>query len=486
MRKLSWCRALAVLAGITLTLLGGLGWQWSWSNALALPVQAAAAAPQEKYYVGARFCSNCHLKPNEGNDTSYVSRTEFTRWKEDKHSQAYLALTQPRGQAMAEILKYDVKIDKRCLNCHAANVPQRERRNDFEIADGVSCDACHGPSSQWIVPHADKRWRTTSREDKMSLGMHDVRDPVVLSRLCVSCHVGSPAEGKVVMHDMYAAGHPPLPSIEIATFCEKMPRHWRHLHDKSPDIQRLLRTAYHLPDSELERTKLTMLGAVVSFQASLKLLAAQDEANPSPELANYNCYACHHELKSPSWRQQAGYPGPPGRPRMHDWPTALLRDLVRQLDDKAMEKAYDEGLRELQRAFGVRPFGDVPKIVAAAKRMDQWCERLLERLRKETCDAAVGRRLVHRLCAVEAGKVGDYDSARQRAWAIQAILDEIAPKLSDSVAKEFQGSVNLDLPSGTKRELLKELPAGLGKMNAYEPEKFFSSLKELRPLLPRP
>ncbi len=35
-------------------------------------------------------------------------------------------------------------------------------------------------------------------------------------------------------HEMYAAGHPPLPSVELQTFCEEMPQHWqtpRELYD---------------------------------------------------------------------------------------------------------------------------------------------------------------------------------------------------------------------------------------------------------------
>ena len=42
-----------------------------------------------------------------------------------------------------------------------------------------------------------------------------------------------------------------------------------------------------------------------------------------PEMANYDCYACHHDLTSKSWRQERGYAGVPGRPTLHEWPPAL-------------------------------------------------------------------------------------------------------------------------------------------------------------------
>ena len=32
--------------------------------------------------------------------------------------------------------------------------------------------------------------------------------------MCLSCHLGNAREGRVVTHEMYAAGHPPLPGFE--------------------------------------------------------------------------------------------------------------------------------------------------------------------------------------------------------------------------------------------------------------------------------
>ena len=44
-----------------------------------------------------------------------------------------------------------------------------------------------------------------------------VRDPVRRTELCLSCHLGSTSENKMVTHAMYAAGHPPLPGFEMET-----------------------------------------------------------------------------------------------------------------------------------------------------------------------------------------------------------------------------------------------------------------------------
>ncbi|HEY7426426.1 MAG TPA: multiheme c-type cytochrome [Gemmataceae bacterium] len=119
------------------------------------------AAEKEKFlYVGARFCKRCHEQPRTDDNTDYVLLTEYEKWKkEDKHAQVYQVLTEDRSQQMGKILDWpNVKKDPRCLNCHAANnIPVERLSNDFDICDGVSCDICHGPASQWIVPHADKK-----------------------------------------------------------------------------------------------------------------------------------------------------------------------------------------------------------------------------------------------------------------------------------------------------------------------------------------
>ena len=85
------------------------------------------------------------------------------------------------------------------------------------MSQGVSCDGCHGPAERWLQPHAfnTKMWRALSPEEKETrFGMFNVRDPVKQAQLCMSCHVGNAAEGKVVTHAMMAAGHPPLPSLK--------------------------------------------------------------------------------------------------------------------------------------------------------------------------------------------------------------------------------------------------------------------------------
>ncbi|MHB1426334.1 MAG: multiheme c-type cytochrome [Gemmataceae bacterium] len=491
----SWRGRLAVMGAMSLAAVTGLSVRFGRGGDPPPPRADVVAKEGEKsLYLGARFCARCHEQPRKEDNTDYVCLTEYTTWSEkDKHSQAYKVLTEQRSREMWTTLGWKGKVtdEPRCLNCHAANVSKELRSNDFDIHDGVSCDACHGPASRWIVPHADKKWRTTSIADKQKLGLRNVRDPVELSRLCVSCHVGSIAENKVVTHEMYAAGHPPLPSIEIATFCKEMPPHWRYLRDKNKAVQQQIRTAFKIPPDEQERTKLTVIGAVVAFQASMELLGASPDGGANEgriELANYDCYACHHELKIPSWRQKRGYAGRPGRPTMHTWPTILLQDVIRYADDPNLAKQYDERMQKLRQAFDARPFGYAKQIAERSRQLREWSQHLLHRLQKVPYNSSSARRLVRGMCASKEADKYDYDSARQKAWAIEAILSDLelkqADRLTNSLA-ELRQQLKLDLPSGTKKQILLELSDRLRLSNKYDADKFKTVLEKLGSLLSR-
>src|SRR5262249_11781730 len=133
--------------------------------------------------------------------------------------------------------------------------------------------ACHGAYKEWFVEHGvfAKAWREMSREDKETKkGMFDLWNPVKRAEKCASCHIGNRAERKVLTHEIYAAGHPPLPSFEAATFSDQMPRHWQYLAEKKPEVQQLL----HF-DGKLERTHLALVSAAVSLREAMKLVAEE-------------------------------------------------------------------------------------------------------------------------------------------------------------------------------------------------------------------
>ena len=65
---------------------------------------------------------------------------------------------------------------------------------------------------------------------------------------------------------MYAAGHPPLPSIEVETFAEHMPPHWTSMDKKKnlPDKEKIY-AALGYKAAEMHGAKSVLVGSVVTL-----------------------------------------------------------------------------------------------------------------------------------------------------------------------------------------------------------------------------
>ena len=462
----------------------------------------AAKVPDEPYYFGSFACVTCH---SEGPKQSPLlcQCTEVNDWKDkDKHTMAHELLKGKRAQKMGQALGWDVMTDPRCISCHGIRGKkeqfdkesfvgtQKIGFDDAKIKEGITCSVCHGPSEKWVDVHGSaivkKRleWRRRSREEKEhEFGMKDLWDPAKRSKLCLSCHVGDLADGKFVTHAMYAAGHPPLPGVELATFSEEMPRHWQYLAEKKPEVQQLLK--FDPQDASLEKTRLVLSSGLAAFRDSMQLLAKQaaeatdgrEEEKAWPELAQFDCYACHHELKTPAWRQNRHPKGKPGRPQMHEWPTALVQASLLFLGDKPSELA--EHLKPLRQEFDNTPFGNPEKVASAAAKVTAWADERLKALnakkeKKEKAvqdqferplDRATALTILRRLASLPDDETPDYDSARQIAWAIDIIYHELfgkghQPKNHKDIEKELsvlRDQLKLKLPSGKAQNIVDQL-----------------------------
>jgi hypothetical protein len=486
-------------------------------------------------YLGAAACRDCHSEPRQ-NDTDYVQLTEFTVWKNtDKHSQAYEVLNWEKARRMGRILKIDdVTKSDRCLNCHAINPPQTQRLSDFKLADGVSCEGCHGPAERWGLIHRSKDWREKTAAEKASYGMVDLRNPALRAQLCATCHVGNAPQGKVATHELYAAGHPPIPGFEVASFSDFMPRHWRHRRDvpylkTAPEA---IQARFDLANARFEQTKLVVLGAVICLRDAMILLASQaapakDEqpdrdarvaghhSDGWPEYAFFDCGACHHDLRVPSWRQRRSGLGPPGRPMIRTWPFALARLAIRQVskDEPTFQTKLGEFqtlARRLARASESRPFGDPAEIEAAAAAFVRWSDPLDALLADASFDEPSALGLLKELCDAAKAETPDFESARQLGWAFTIIYSEWNPQHANdakirAVLKTLQDQLDLQL-NANRDERAKLLQIGsteernrrcealastaladeLRRASDYDPSTFQAAFQELSRLLPHP
>jgi hypothetical protein len=448
-----------------------------------------------KRYFGISACTQCHTQPPD-KDVVLCRCREVAIWREkDKHKEAFNVLFGDRAKRMGQLLGYKgaVTQEAACVNCHGVYVGDaRLQHSSFRPEDGVSCAVCHGVYVGWVDLHGSvlrrDEWRGYSRQTKEErFGMADLWDPAKRARLCLSCHLGNAEEGKVVTHAMYAAGHPPLPGFEIATFSDAMPRHWQYIREKSLDVRKLLK--FEPTDAQWEETRLVLEGGLATFGQQMRLLAA--EARPGtgeswPEFAQFDCYACHHDLKTDSWRQKRGTSG---RPQMRAWPTTLVRLGLRQLGEN--EQDFDDKLRALKAAFTQKPFGDAPAIAAASAAMEKWCGQVLEGVLKKPVNRDRAISLLRELCTLPSIEIPDYDSARQIGWAIQVIYGELSydtrPLNHDMIEKQMRklrDLLKLDLPAGSAKSVEKELPESLRHIYLYEPGPFKAVLSQLLSELP--
>ncbi len=451
-------------------------------------VEAAPQVEDPKFrYVGADTCKSCHEKPQEQYKDSFdfVRLDEYETWKnQDKHSRAFEVLQGERAQSIGKSLGIVVTEDARCLNCHAMNFQPARRGRLFKLQDGVTCDGCHGPASGWLSDHIELDWRTQPPAAKSALGMRDIRDPVKKAEMCLSCHVGNAADNKVLTHAMYAAGHPPLPAFELETFCEKLPRHWRTMKEKPLAIQQ----QFNFDPAASERAKGVLIGGVVALRESMRLLAEQT-GQGRLDFAQYDCYACHHELQAKSWRQERGYAGMPGRPSMPEWPSALVELAVHAAAPKDAQPLLEElrtQLGKLRAAYDARPFGDPVQMAKAAKEVADWTDQLLARLKPLKITETEARRLLLQLTAITERRTPDYDSAWQLAWALDAMLRELEPKPTGEVQaawKRLEAGLDLKLPSGKGQEIMTHLPRRFKAMDNYDPGQLKKHFAELGRLL---
>ena len=486
-----------------------------------------AVATTSHAFQGLARCKRCHREPTpediKAGVTNFVALTESTIWEHDIHSKAFALIdpkTSPLGKQICFNLQIaEIKEARQCLSCHSNWVTGNAPPRDYER--GVTCESCHGASEGWDPKHSFPEWRQRPVNFKEEQGMIDVRNPVKRAAQCASCHIGNAAEGKVVTHAMYAAGHPPLPSIEIESFAKQMPRHWRSLDEKPEFKFRAEFTKQNLSFVKQDdgsgttqlaqhnsRAAAVVLDGVVALSASVDLLAAtaSDGHDSWPELSVLNCSACHHDLAYPGWRQQTPRSTRPGRPAIQAWPSALVRLAILHISqDRASYDArfaeFNQKLAAVHAVFESTPFGNPDKLQPACAALRDWLTtELIEPASQKPFDNRSLNRCFQLLVRIGSTEMHDYDSARQIGWALRALYCEANDKIQNdeqvrTLLLELSAELRLDLPNGSGefclpferpvappelRALETDLPARLKAAAVYSPDLFRRRMDGLR------
>jgi YVTN family beta-propeller protein len=108
-------------------------------------VTAVAAGAAEKVFVGAEVCGECH---------GGGQRDQFDSWYRSPHARAYATLALPEAAEIARIsgINESPFSNPVCLGCHAtaSDVEAWQLDPTFHFEDGVQCERCHGPGSEYM------------------------------------------------------------------------------------------------------------------------------------------------------------------------------------------------------------------------------------------------------------------------------------------------------------------------------------------------
>lgn len=374
---------------------------------LAAPTvfSADAIRVHDDAHLGVASCATsvCHGKlSKQGNENVWLN--EYQIWtRQDRHAQAYRTLTTPESQRIADKLGLpSATTAELCLDCHADNVPEAKRGPKFQITDGVGCEACHGGAEQWIESHADEN---ATHGDNLAKGMYPTEDPLSRAGICLSCHLGT--ERRFATHRIMGAGHPRL-AFELEAFTANQPAHF----DVDDD--------YVERKGRISGFELWLTGQLESAERYLALVGSNllDTPGMFPELAFYDCHACHHPVDDVRWSSaQAGAGVEPGTLRLQDQHLRVLAAVTRVL-----EPERSDALARATRALVLAGQQGVAETRDAAAALLEWVRGRQDAWSERTFSDDDARNVRGALLADAArGRMADFVDAEQVFLAVESL-----------------------------------------------------------------
>jgi hypothetical protein len=134
-----------------------------------------AYAQDTPKYVGADKCKICHKKADDGE--------QYKIWSESKHASAMKSLASDEAKAIAKKMGIaDPAKDAKCTVCHstfaAADAKLLDPKTKLTLDEGVSCESCHGPGSEY-------KSKKTMQDEKKAIAAGLV---IPDEKTCKGCH----------------------------------------------------------------------------------------------------------------------------------------------------------------------------------------------------------------------------------------------------------------------------------------------------------
>lgn len=377
-----------------------------------LMLAAGPVSAQNVTALGATTCgqATCHSAEKPWPNSS-VTQREYVTWNaKDPHAKSFDVLKTAKANQIARDLGYARATSaKLCLDCHSFNIPQSMREATFNQAEGVTCEACHGPASNWLGVHQAGLYFYQRNLDE---GMYPTTDPRARAELCLSCHMGTTE--KFVNHRMFVAGHPRLPfELGFYTwFSEATPgRHAGYSH-------------FSVDDDYLQRkpwpfgVRVWAIGQAVQMRTFVELMTDPKTGQEGlfPEFAFFECHSCHNaSLDGRQANSQTGVP------RIKD-SNAFFVQLAAQMVDKRLAGQLRSDIARVRGAAGSSWGG----MRAAAGQLRRSLNLLVTKLeQREFSDEDTRWALNQIAAAADRGVFKGYYDSEQAILAAGSLVDEL-------------------------------------------------------------
>lgn len=368
----------------------------------AVSQPSAGMRDDPNVFNGSATCagSNCHggTAPAANAD---ILHNEYTTWSDSssaKHVNAYRVLDSAVARQIARNMGVgEPQSAELCLSCHAMNVPEQQRGENFNIAEGVGCEACHGGSGQWLDKHQDL---DVSLAELRAMGLFPTADPVKRAEMCLDCHFG--ATDQWAGHKLLASGHPRV-SFELDSYTNLNAHH-------EVDADYKERKA-HVPGGQT-----WAIGQAMAIERRMDLLISPRTGTIGffPEFAFFDCHSCHQPM---SVKRKASA-NRRGQPAFDDAHIQMLRIAMSYAED-GMADRVNSDLRALHRAAGQNR----QALVQAAAAMRDTARAAVQSIASRPYSGDDLRGILRTLSAMGAsGKITQYAAAEQTMLALDSTL----------------------------------------------------------------
>ena len=439
------CRLVFFLAGVSML----------WCNANA---QTTTPLTDNKIHEGVASCSGSTCHSRQEATGIIVRQNEILTWQDDTsvagaHYRAYKTLESERSAAIAKRLGLTTPATEspECLSCHADNVSEELRGEKFQIDDGVGCESCHGAAGDWLSTHYKEG---ADHAANIEAGLYALEDPSIRAGVCLSCHMGSDADGQFVNHRLMASGHPRM-SFELDLFTALQSH-----HDEDFDYER--RKSIR-PGAQVWAT-----GQVAALRQQLRLfenpMLNRDGVFPEPVF--FECRACHRPISDdPDWQPQAlknpGRPNIPGAIRFNDASMIMSLAIARQIAPE-MADDLDQDIKNFHRSISDNKNGAL-----ASAALISACDTLIEKISSTEFTKAQTLKILDEVMAETLSRrYTDYVAGEQAIMAVDTLFSSMI------AAKQIS---RLDV--NALREEIEQGYSAVEEPNIYSPAELTEALR---------